>query len=484
MSHAAQTLRASFKKDRPIWVIFGVSTFVMLLFMLVAYRALMFSVLDLGLFNRHMYSLVHFDLSANPLKGFNLLGDHAHIFLLALAPLYAIWPDPRTLLIIQVLVVTTSVFPVYFLARHYLHSRLASSLWVIAYLAFYGIWAALAAPFHDSPVAVLPIAWALYHLLVSKNMRALIVWLVILCLVREDMPLVVAMFGLYLMLIDRRRKLGLSIVVASLAYMWVIIGVVMARLGPGYLYTQNPFGDSMTDVVRAAITRPVEVLRQVFWSPSEKLSTLTYMLASFGGLSLLAPHILLLALPLWLGRTLTLQPWRWGTDMHYGASQAPFLVVSAIIGLAGLMHFVQRKLKLSQRHAAMMLVGVSMLVVGLSVGISVKTQNNQLRWLLWRDVYALTPEKRSAYDAMKLIPKEASVAVQSPFVPLTGRRRVYNVPFDIDSVQPEYVITINQDIPSPFASTQELDNFRQQLLRRGYQATFSQQGVVLLRRAE
>jgi uncharacterized membrane protein len=148
------------------------------------------------------------------------------------------------------------------------------------------------------------------------------------------------------------------------------------------------------------------------------------------------------------------------------------------------MHFVQRKLKLSQRHAAMMLVGVSMLVVGLSVGISVKTQNNQLRWLLWRDVYALTPEKRSAYDAMKLIPKEASVAVQSPFVPLTGRRRVYNVPFDIDSVQPEYVITINQDIPSPFASTQELDNFRQQLLRRGYQVTFSRQGVVLLRRAE
>ena len=210
--------------------------------MYISYRNLQFPVLDLGLFNRHMYSLINFDLSANPLKGFNLLGDHAHIFLIFLAPLYYLWPDPRLLLVVQVLAVTLSIFPIYYIAEHYLESKVSGILWSLSYLLFFGFWAALAYSFHDAPVAVLPISWALYHLLVSKKIRWLVVWLAILCLIREDMPLVVAMFGLYLAVIDRNWKTGLAVIIGSLAYMSLIMKYLI--IYAGFIWWVVTFGPS------------------------------------------------------------------------------------------------------------------------------------------------------------------------------------------------------------------------------------------------
>lgn len=481
-SRILRSLRASFITDRPIWMVFGVSTGVMLLFMFLAYRALMFSVLDLGLFNRHMYSLVHFDLSANPLKGFNLLGDHAHIFLILLTPFYAIWPDPRTLLFIQVTAVTASIFPIYYIGRYYLRSRAVSLLWVAAYLAFFGIWAALASPFHDSPVAVLPIAWALYHLLISKKSRALIIWLVILCLVREDMPLVVAMFGVYLALFDKRWKFGLVIIGASLTYMALLIGVVMDRLGPGYSYVRNPFGNSILDIFKTSITRPLEVLKQIFLSPREKFATLVAMLVSFGGLPLLAPQILLLAAPLWLGRTLTVEPWRWSTNMHYTASQAPFLTISAIVGLAWLAMSLRYTFRLTESRLHTGTLVISVLVVVLSIGISIRTHNDQILWLRWRSVQSLSPKIKSAYQAIDMIPPDSSVAIQSQFVPLTSRKNVYNIPFDIENTQPDFVITMDENEVPPFIGIKELYKYRQSLITFGYRVIYWQNGVVLLAR--
>jgi len=452
--------------------------------MYISYRNLQFPVLDLGLFNRHMYSLINFDLSANPLKGFNLLGDHAHIFLIFLAPLYYLWPDPRLLLVVQVFAVTLSIFPIYYIAQHYLESKVSGILWSLSYLLFFGFWAALAYSFHDAPVAVLPISWALYHLLVSKKIRWLVLWLAILCLIREDMPLVVAMFGLYLAVIDRNWKTGLAVIIGSLAYMSLIMKYLLGSLGHGYSYTQNPFGNGMVDVARASFTQPIAVFKELFLSPRNKTKTLLYMLGSFGGLSLLAPQVLLLMAPLWAGRTLTLQYWRWSTIMHYSASQAPFLAVSAIVGLATVVSLLSYFNFFSAKLRKLMIVSISVGVVITSLVVSFLTNNIQFMRVLVPSAYSLTATQKSVYEASGLIPKLASVGVQAPFVNLTSRQAVYNIPLP-DGIYPDYVVLVDSIDIWPFRSSAELIRYKDTLKSdNGYIEIFNKDEVFLLKKSK
>ncbi len=475
-------LKASYRKDRPAWILFFVFTVLMGLFMILAYRTFAFPVLDLGMFNRHMYSLSRFDFSPNPLKGFNLLGDHAHLFLFFLIPFYWVWPAPGMLLFVQTLAITLSIFPIYYIVKHYLKSSTASVLWTIAYMMFFGIWAAVMYSFHDSPVAVLPISWALYHLLVSKKSRLLILWLIILCLVREDMPLVAVMFGVYTAVFDRRWLVGMGIVAGSLFYMSAIMTFLIPSFGPGYAYSENPFGRGMGDVALAFATKPFVVLKCMFWSPKAKFDTIYYMILSFGGLSLIAPQVLILMLPLWMGRTITNQPNRWRLYQHYTASQAPFLVVSAIVGLATLIYLLNRYKVFSKKTLDKLLIIISVFVVALSTVIMFKTKNNGILRIVMPSSYALGETQKSVYEAMKLISPNASLGVQSPFPQLTSRKEIYNLPLG-ENQKPKYVFMVDAIDRYPFRSSDKIDEYVKSLtLNSKYRIIYDKNKVFLLER--
>jgi uncharacterized membrane protein len=81
-----------------------------------------------------------------------------------------------------------------------------------------------------------------------------------------------------------------------------------------------------------------------------------------------------------------------------------------------------------------------------------------------------------------MIPPDSSVAIQSQFVPLTSRKNVYNIPFDIKNTQPDFVITMDEDEVPPFLDIKELYQYRQSLIKYGYRVIYWQNGVVLLAR--
>lgn len=450
--------------------------------MIVSYRTFRFPVMDLGLFNRHMYSLARLDFSANPLKGFNLLGDHAHIFMVFLVPFYLLWPSAGFLLFVQTMCITLSLFPIYYIAKHYLKSELVSVFWLISYLLFFGLWAAIGYPFHDSPVAVLPISWALYYLLVNKKIKYLVFWLIVLCLIREDMPLVVAMFGIYLAVIEKRWRIGSAIVAGSLAYMYIILNFLMPALGPGYAYSKNPFGNGFGDVLKASLLRPLEVIKSMFWNPKTKLVTLLSMILSFGGLSLLAPQVLLLMTPLWMGRTITNEPHRWWTSQHYSASQAPFLVVSAIVGLAFLIYIVKKYKLFSKKILNILVIIISFAVILCSLTILIKTKNSAFTRIFEPSSYMLGNTEKSLYEAMKLIPADASLGVQSPLAQLTSRINVYHLPLKTGE-SAEYILTVDGIDRYQFGSSKAINSYIGGLVEKeGYKIIYSKNKVVLLKK--
>lgn len=470
-----------YSADRLALGLIGAFTVIYVVFLLLTYRKFGFPVLDLGLFNRHMWSLVHFDFGANPLKGWNLLGDHAHFFLILLAPLYYFWQKPEFLLIVQAVTITLSAWPIYLIAKHYFKNSTASALWLVPYFTFFGFWSALAYPFHDAPVAVLPIAWMLYFLLVDKNDKYLLLWLGGLLLIREDMSLVAIMVGLYLIIIERKRRLGSLVVLASSLYFWWVTRwwLPFASRGVSYPYEDTAFGHSLLDAFKAMIFQPTAFVKNIF-SPLDKTKSIAFMLASFGGFGLIGLEVLVLLTPLWLGRFLSTQSWRWSVVQHYSASQAPILIVASIIGLVRLYKFVTqytgRKISLN----TFVFGGLVVALVGTAI-VYTQTKDHHATRLLRADFYTLSASERSATDAVKLVPARASVGVQSAFPQLSTRQNVYNLPLDLTKIRPDYLIMSDRFDQWPWRGDAIYQYRARAENEFGYQTIYDKNGVWLLK---
>lgn len=450
------------------------ATLAMGIFVYLGWRHFQFPVLDLGLYNRHMWGLVRLDFSANPLKGFNLLGDHSHFILFLLAPVYALFQTPATLLVVQVLCISLSGWPIYLIAKKYFKNKTIAAAWLVPYFIYFGFWSALAYPFHVSAVAVLPLAWALYFLL-EKNYRYLIPTLILMILVKEDMPLVAIMMGLYIIIIQRKYWLGTIIAAASGLYFIFVLKFWLPTIsGIRYYYTDTavPLGDF--------IKNPAVVSR-AFFSPREKFDNILSMLLSFAGLSLVGIEIFILLLPIWMGRFLSVQYWRWTSEQHYSANQGPILAAAAIIGAYRLLIWVNHKYEISKKQQQIFFAAAVGLCIFSSLfvwkNLDLRTSNIR-KVLLQRSPAA----EASARKALALIPRSASVGVQSAFPQATSRREVYNLPLDLNIQKPNYLILSTSLGTWGFSGPDDVQKYVERARALGYTAVLQENGVYLLKK--
>ena len=69
---------------------------------------------DLAIFSELAKAYAHLQAPVVPIKGegYNLLGDHFHPILVLLGPVWALWPSPLALLLVQNLLLAVSAWPV------------------------------------------------------------------------------------------------------------------------------------------------------------------------------------------------------------------------------------------------------------------------------------------------------------------------------------------------------------------------------------
>ncbi|OQB06174.1 MAG: hypothetical protein BWY19_00474 [bacterium ADurb.Bin212] len=470
----------TFWENRCAWLIILIFTALFLIFEFVSYYNFRFPVLDLGLYNRHFWGMSNFDFGANPLKGYNLLGDHSHFVLLILIPIYSLFKHPQTLLVIQALAVALSGYPIYLIAKKYFGNKTIASLWLIPYFLYFGFASALDYPFHVSVLAVLPMAWAFYFLL-EKKTSPLLISLAFLLLTKEDMPLIVIFFGLYLMFFYRKYLLGSIIVILSAIYFVYITKYFLPNMSQIHYYYSDAgqLGQTWSEAIVNSIKQPLLFFKNLF-TPIVKTTSMIYSILPFAGLSLLAPEIFVFISPLWLGRFLNTQEWRWLTLQHYSANQTPILIVAAIIGLYRLSKLFKNK---RSKDISVKIAITAMFVA--TIYVNYQLPGRDLFNLFDKGFYIVNPEVMSAREAIKLIPNNASVGVQSAFPQLTSRDKVYNVPKFIDSgeIWPEYVVLSTTLDFWPFKSAEEVQSFKENLiLNRSYQEVFNENGVFVVKR--
>jgi uncharacterized membrane protein len=415
---------------------------------------------DLGIFEQAIRNYASFRMPITVLKGtgFNLLGDHFHPILMLLAPFYALFPTPVTLLIAQAMLFGIAAWPLVSWARASLGARVAVAVGIIYGLSF-GIASAVGFDFHEIAFAVPLIAFSL-SALGQNRMRTAVLFALPLVFVKEDLGItVVAVIGV-LMIIRGARRLGTIVAVSGLVSTALEVGVILPLInGSAYEYWSRVAGHPMLTVLTS--------------SAGQKAVTLILTVAITGFAALYSP-IALVAIPTLVWRFASSDANYWGTDFHYSAILMPIMVAAMIDGL----------IRARNRRILGLRASPVLLAVALSVTI-VTLPSHSLAQLVNEKLWTDTPHSLAITDALGIIPDGATVSASDNLVPqLTSRDTVTLFGLrPLATTKPQWIV-VDPESTRHFRVTRTTE--QKDLLaaeHSGYVVRFQSQHITLLHRA-
>ncbi len=358
---------------------------------LVQYATFRVGTFDLVIFDQAVRSYAHLHLGVSPVKGvqdgfgpaFSVLGDHWSPVIAVLAPLYWIYDGPQDLLVAQGVLFALAVPPLWSFTRRICAAPLsgapapgppaapasrrpvvAAYLVAAAYALSWPIAAALATGFHE--VAFVPVLTAVFfERLAAGRIRAAVAAALALLLVKEDMGLLVAGFGLFVLaargsrfsrwapghpLAGRHRvTLGAGLLIGGIAATLLATYVLRPAFGgrAGYYWAYWSLGGNARLAAEHALRDPLMAARLAI-TPSVKLTTMMWLGGVLLFLPLLSP-ITLAALPLLAERMLaSSQPNWWGITFQYNAFVEMVLVCAAADGAARIAGWAARSARTAE----------------------------------------------------------------------------------------------------------------------------------------
>src|SRR6266851_760224 len=202
---------------------------------------------DLGNMDQAIWSVLHgqvlhqticnpvTDTNCYSLAGISRFAIHFEPMLFVVSLFYLIWPDPRMLQIIQTLVVASGAFPAFWLARLRLRSDLAGVVMAALYLLYPMQQWAVVNDFHAVTFTAAFLFFTLYFMYTRRT-----VWLFVFAILamacKEEIPVLVALFGLWSIVFQQRLRSGLALTL--LASAWAIVGFSLFLISSVLLATR------------------------------------------------------------------------------------------------------------------------------------------------------------------------------------------------------------------------------------------------------
>lgn len=430
---------------------------------------------DLVIFDQAVRSYSHFHLPVSIVKGvhngfgpgFAVLGDHFSPILALLAPLYWIWDDPRTLLLAQAVLFAAAIPPLWVFTRRELGSAAAYCV-AGAYAVSWPIASAIAFDFHEVAFAPVLTAVMLERFQAGRRVPGVLAALALL-LVKEDMGLLVAGYGLYLLVVRRDRALGGAFVAGGLVWTWLAARVLIPAFGgdQNYYWAYGALGDDLPGAIAHVVTRPWDAL-WLLGTPPIKVATLALLLLPL----LLAPlrsPLVLAALPLLAERMLASRYGNWWEPrFHYNAFVVVILLAAGVDGVSRLGADIRRRVGTAWAAAVL---AIAVVLAGFFPMVSVLNPAN----------YQRDARMRAAAASVAAIPTGVEVEAPNALGPqLSDRARVL-----LWDERPRWAPWVIADVGQPtfpfFSVTTQRDRLTL-LLRSGYHAVYQAAGFVVLTR--
>jgi uncharacterized membrane protein len=466
---------------------------------------------DLEIFDQAIRSYAHFHPGISPIKGlhnnfgagFSILGDHWSPILASLAPLYWIHDSPTTLLVAQPVLFALAIPPLWVFTRRAFgggrRATVAAYLVAVAYLLSWPIASAEVFDFHEVAFAPVLIAIVLERLQAGK-LRGALIAAGLLLLVKEDMGLLVAGIGVYLLVsvpatVRRQRIVALAMIVVGLADTWIATYLLIPAFGghASYYWAYGALGHNLPSVAANVAAHPLNAAKLMI-TPRVKLDTMLWLLAPFCFLPLLSP-ITIAVIPLLVERMMQDQfaNW-WVTSYHYNAYLVIILACGGVDGAARLGRWLGHAYRASrprdgdearaaQLSSSVATFGLIAAVVMVAVGVY-SVPKFALGQAFHRSFFHRTYYEQIAEEAVLAVPSGVTVEAVDYLGPqLADRDKV--LLWDGDGGTPIYAPWIIANVSTQqftFRGGIKEQVARVALLRKhGYQTVFERGGYIVLK---
>lgn len=368
---------------------------------------------DHGIFSQYVWLLGRLREPFNTVNLRTLLGDHVEPGIALLAPLGTLGVGAPGILVAQTLALAATAPLLYLLARAH-----GARGWLAAAPAL--LWCAspvvLRPALHDfhPEVLVPPLLVGGCLALARGRVWVFALTAVVAVSMKEDVGLTYAALGVVLLWTGRRR-LGAVVGAAGAAWSLVAVYVVLPAFGNAATQEFGPRfagdrGDSIADVVRYTVLHPLAAVDRAL-TPAD-VGILAMLVLTTGGLCLLAPRWLVVAVPAAAANLLSAYDLQHTIQYHYWIVAVAAVAVAGAVGAAR----VHTNRVAWLRVAAG--VGVVLLVLSLGWANAIRRQIT-IEWDRRAD-------RQAVLDA---IPPDAAVAAPMHALShLAERRTLYVVP--------------------------------------------------------
>lgn len=299
---------------------------------LVRHRALLTGVWDLGYYAQLAWQLAQFQIPRSSVWHDAPWGNHATFILAVVAPVLRLVPHPATLLVVQSVVLALGAVPAYNLGRRLWSTPLAGLATAAAYLLYPPLQFANLFDFHADAFAT-PLLLAAFAALFADRVGWAVAWAALLVLVKEDMALVAACFGLYVAA-AHRRPVGLALAGGCVAVFGFLVWVVI----PGWIQTPyftlfnrwHHLGRTPVELVLSPVLQPAAFFGTLL--QPERLGYLAMLVAPLACLPLLAPDVLAVGIFPLVSNLLSSAEGQYTIRAHYTAALTAVLIAATAVG--------------------------------------------------------------------------------------------------------------------------------------------------------
>lgn len=366
---------------------------------------------DLGVFSQATWLISQGKTPWLTVRGMHAFGDHFSLILYFIAPLYRLFPTPKTLLIIQVTACAIGAVPLYYFALNRTKSVLTALCFALAYLLNPLLQVACCEEFHPDTLMIPGFLAAIYFM-EKQHWGLYFACIFIVLITKEIAGFTVIALGLYAYF--RNRWVGTGTILTGIAGILTAFAVIRhfnSGQPSAYLAFYAKYGNNPLEIVLFTITHPLTILADINtgWAGAYLLT----LLIPVAFLACFAPEKLVIALP---SIVINLIFSRLTVVVYYSAPVLPFLLGASMIGFTRCCHFTNRYAPYPKYLLLYYLLQFTLIAT-----------------LFYRPINRFQFEQMEKPEiirkALASIPGNAVVSASAEFVPhLSGRSRVYVYP--------------------------------------------------------
>jgi len=445
--------------------------------------------LDLGAYTNALYDYIHFqwnDSTAFLGIAENLLADHFDLYLILFSPFTIVF-GTYTLLIIQIMFILLGGIGVY---RYFILTEKTKKYALYATIYFYmffGLISAVSFDYHSNIIAAALLPWFFYWMKRGRIITTSILLLSIL-ISKENVSLWMAFVCLGLLFEYWRKpywRYYLLIAFSFCVFYFIMITmVVMPALSNKMAYPHFHYsflGSNPSEAFLYLVRHPLEAIKVFFINHTGhpngdyvKLEFLILLFVSGGYVLLRKPAYFIMLIPLFFQKFFHDNISMWGISAQYSVEFAPVLAIGIFTGIASFKQPLFRKVLL-----ILALSGCLVATFRIMDHTIMYTDKSRIRIYDGKH-YTRNYDVKKVYRALKLIPADAIVSAQSPFLPhLALRDHIYQFPIIWDAA---YIVVSTKEGAYPLNSddlNSEIEKFK---ISAEWDLIYGEEGLFIFNR--